>query len=80
MEVAKYTDRDWTFWDVLPAATRKRFQTLRPAKGYHLETKLKLFVNETRVLCKRVLVSYTNIQEWSPAKLHEVVAFSSLLM
>ena len=33
MEVAKFTDRDWTFWDVLPAAPRRRFQMLRLAKG-----------------------------------------------
>ena len=33
LEAAKFTDRDWTFWDVLPAALRVRFRTLRPAKG-----------------------------------------------
>ena len=34
LEAAKFTDRDRTFWDVLPAAPRRRFQTLHPAKGY----------------------------------------------
>ena len=33
LEAAKFTDRDRTFWDVLPAALRGRFRTLRPAKG-----------------------------------------------
>ena len=33
LEAAKFTDRDRTFWDVLPAAPRGRFRTLRPAKG-----------------------------------------------
>ena len=33
LEAAKFTDRDRTFWDVLPAAPRGRFQMLRPAKG-----------------------------------------------
>ena len=32
-EVVKFTDGDWMFWDVLPAAPCGRFQTLRPAKG-----------------------------------------------
>ena len=33
LEAAKFTDRDQTFWDVPPAATCRRFRTLRPAKG-----------------------------------------------
>ena len=33
LEAAKFTDRDRTFWDVLPTAPRGRFRTLRPAKG-----------------------------------------------
>ena len=33
MEVAKSTDCNRMFWDVLPAAQGGRFQTLRPAKG-----------------------------------------------
>ena len=33
LEAAKFTDRDRTFWDVLPAAPRGCFRTLRPAKG-----------------------------------------------
>ena len=33
LEAAKFTDRDQTFWDVLPAAPRRRFRMLRPAKG-----------------------------------------------
>ena len=33
LEAAKFTDRDRTFWDVLPMAPRRRFWTLRPAKG-----------------------------------------------
>ena len=32
LEAAKFTDDDRTFWDVLPAALRGRFQTLYPAK------------------------------------------------
>ena len=33
MEAAKFTDRDWTFWGILPAAPHGRFRMLRPAKG-----------------------------------------------
>ena len=33
LEAAKFTDRDRTFWDVLPAAPCGCFRTLRPAKG-----------------------------------------------
>ena len=33
LEAAKFTDRDRTFWDVLPTAPRGRFRTLRSAKG-----------------------------------------------
>ena len=33
LDAAKFTDRDRTFWDVLPAAPRGRFRTLRLAKG-----------------------------------------------
>ena len=33
LEAVKFTDRDRTFWDVLPAAPRGRFRTLHPAKG-----------------------------------------------
>ena len=33
LEAAKFTDRDRTFWDILPAALRGCFQTLHPAKG-----------------------------------------------
>ena len=33
LEAAKVTDRDRTFWDILPADPRGRFRTLRPAKG-----------------------------------------------
>ena len=43
LEAAKFTDRDRTFWDVLPAAPRGRFRTLCPAKG-------KLFMSST-TLC-----------------------------
>ena len=33
LEAAKFTDSDWMFWYVLRAAPRRRFRTLRPAKG-----------------------------------------------
>ena len=33
IEAAEFTDRDQTFWDVLPAALHRRFRTLHPAKG-----------------------------------------------
>ena len=33
IEAAKFTDRDWTSWDGLPVGARRRFWTLRPAKG-----------------------------------------------
>ena len=33
LEAAKFTNRDRTFWDVLPVAPCGRFRTLRPAKG-----------------------------------------------
>ena len=33
LEAAKFTDRDQTFWDVLPVAPRLSFRTLRLAKG-----------------------------------------------
>ena len=33
MEVVKLTDRNWAFWDVLPAAPLRRFRMLRPMKG-----------------------------------------------
>ena len=32
MEAAKFTDRDRTFWDVLPAAPCGHFRTLCPAQ------------------------------------------------
>ena len=38
LEAAQFTDRDQTFRDVLPAAPRGRFWTLRPAKGQRLAT------------------------------------------
>ena len=31
MEVTKFTVRDRMFWDILPAALRGHFRTLRPA-------------------------------------------------
>ena len=33
MEVAKFTDHNRMFWDVLPTAPHRHFQTLHPAKG-----------------------------------------------
>ena len=33
MEVAKNTDCDWTFWDILPVAPHGHFRMLHPAKG-----------------------------------------------
>ena len=33
LEAVKFTDRDRTFWDVLPLAPRRRFWTLCAAKG-----------------------------------------------
>ena len=40
IEAAKFNDRDQTFWDVLPAAPRGRFRTLRRAKGYESQCAL----------------------------------------
>ena len=33
LEAAKFTDRDRTFWDILPVNPRGRFRTLLPANG-----------------------------------------------
>ena len=33
VEVTKFTNRDWTFWDVFLVAPHGRSRTLRPAKG-----------------------------------------------
>ena len=32
MEVTKFTNRNQTFWDILPSSPRRRFRKLRPAK------------------------------------------------
>ena len=44
MDIAKFTDRDWTFWDVLPVARRGRFWLLRPAKGLILTKNMSVLV------------------------------------
>ena len=77
LKEAKFTNRDRTFWDVLPVAPRERFRMLRSAKGQYWKLELKPCpLSYSASICKQISISskekYTPLHAGATLSLCEV--------